>query len=228
MVRAQRFPHVVLLFAFILIVTVYASAQRLPDTARPGHYDLKFTPDMNNDTFTGEEAIDLEVLKPTDTITLNAVDLEMRDITISQGGSSQKATVQPIPKDEMVGLAVQKQLQPGPARIHLRFSGKLNNQLRGFYASTSGGKRYAISQFEATDARRAFPCFDEPAMKATFSVTLVAPNGDMAISNGPVLSDTPGPGSDEHTVKCANVPIFCCGGGAHTRIGMPSDSPLTH
>jgi len=205
MSRASWFSKVVVLAASILTLAVFASAQRLPDTAVPNHYDLKFIPDLDNDTFTGEETIDIRVRKPTNSITLNSVDLKLSDVTISVAGHQQTATVQPDTKDEMVTLTVPTQLDAGAARIHMQFSGILNNQLRGFYASESQGKKYAVSQFEATDARRAFPCFDEPAMKATFDVTLVAPKDDMAISNGPVVSDDPGPGTDQHTVKFART-----------------------
>ena len=65
--------------------------------------------------------------------------------------------------------------QPGAASIHIAFDGTLKQQLRGFYLSTTPRRKYAVTQFEATDARRAFPCFDEPAMKATFDITIVAP-----------------------------------------------------
>ena len=82
----------------------------------------------------------------------------------------------------------------------------LNNQLRGFYLSKSASRDYAVTQFESTDARRAFPCFDEPAYKATFAVTLTIDRGDMAISNGRVISDTPGPGAGQHTVKFSTTP----------------------
>src|SRR5581483_9947241 len=157
------------------------------------------------DTFEGEESIDIRVIKPTSSITLNAVDLKLQDVSISVGDQRQPATVQENTKDQQVTFTVAKQLEPGEARIHLQFSGKLNDQLRGFYASHVNGKKYAVSQFESTDARRAFPCFDEPAMKATFDVTLVAPSEDMAISNGPVVSDTSGPEPGQHTVKFART-----------------------
>ena len=201
---ASRFPTTLVLASAVLCA-VFASAQRLPETAVPVHYDLKFTPNLTSDTFEGEETIDVRVLKPTTSITINSVDLQLQDVSISVGDQRQPATVQENTRDEQVTFTVQKQLDPGPARVHLQFSGKLNDQLRGFYASHVNGKKYAVSQFEATDARRAFPCFDEPAMKATFDVTLVAPSEDMAISNGPVVSDTPGPEPGQHTVKFART-----------------------
>ena len=97
-------------------------------------------------------------------------------------------------------------LVKGPTAVHIQYSGVLNDQLRGFYLSKTKARNYAVTQFESTDARRAFPCFDEPAFKATFGVTLTIDRGDMAISNGKLLSDTPGPSITQHTLKFATSP----------------------
>ena len=82
-------------------------------------------------------------------------------------------------------------LEAGPVVLHLKFAGILNDQLRGFYLAHSKARNYAITQFEATDARRAFPSFDKPALKATFDITLIIDSPDTAISNGRIESDTP-------------------------------------
>jgi aminopeptidase N/puromycin-sensitive aminopeptidase len=93
----------------------------------------------------------------------------------------------------------------GPATIHITYTGILNSEMRGLYLGKDDqGRRYAASQFESTDARRAFPSFDEPEYKATFDITAVADKGQVAISNYKVVSDTPGPG-DKHTVKFATT-----------------------
>ena len=81
----------------------------------------------------------------------------------------------------------------GRASIHITYTGILNDKLRGFYLSKANGRRYAVTQMEATDARRAFPSWDEPAYKATFDVSLMIDRDDTAISNGAQVSDTPGP-----------------------------------
>ena len=82
-----------------------------------------------------------------------------------------------------------------------QYRGILNDQLRGLYLSKANNRRYAVTQLEATDARRMFPSFDEPAFKATFALTATIDDGDHAISNGAILSDTPGPGAGKHTLK---------------------------
>ena len=190
---------------FLLLTLSIATAQRLPETARPENYKLAFTPDLENAKFEGDETIAVNILKPTSEITLNAVDIEFHEVAIASGGTTQKATVAPDKEKEMVVLSVEKPLAAGPATIHITYTGILNSEMRGLYLGKDDqGRRYAASQFEATDARRAFPSFDEPDYKATFDITAVADKGQVAISNYKVVSDRPGPG-DKHTVKFATT-----------------------
>ena len=97
-------------------------------------------------------------------------------------------------------------LPAGKATLSIAYTGILNNELRGFYLSKGDHRNYAVTQFEPTDARRAFPSFDEPAFKATYDISLVIDSGDTAISNGPIVSDTPGPGDGKHTLKFLTTP----------------------
>lgn len=187
--------------SFLVLALCGASAQRLPEVARPENYKLTFTPDLENAKFEGDETIAIRVLKSTPEITLNAVDIDFHDVTISSGGETQNAKVTPEKDKEMVVLSVEKPLAAGVATVHITYTGILNNEMRGLYLGKDDqGRKYAATQFEATDARRAFPSFDEPDYKATFDITAVAPKGMAAISNQKVVSDTPGPG-DKHTVK---------------------------
>jgi aminopeptidase N/puromycin-sensitive aminopeptidase len=169
--------------------------------AVPENYKLIFTPNLEKATFEGDETISVRILKPTSEITLNAVDITFADVTVASGRSTQKATVTPEKDKEEVVLSVKKPLAVGPATIHITYSGILNDEMRGFYIGKDDqGRKYAATQFEATDARRAFPSFDEPNYKATFDIAAVADNGQVAISNQKIVSDTPGPG-DRHTVR---------------------------
>jgi aminopeptidase N len=178
-----------------------AGAQQLLRTVLPENYQLVLSPNFQTDKFGGVESIDVRVAQPTSTIRLNAAEITFGEATVTQNGTTQTAQVTTDPKAESATLTVAQALAAGPATIHIRYTGILNNELRGFYLSQVGDRKYGVTQFEPADARRAFPSFDQPDMKATFDLTVVADKGDMAISNGKVLSDTPGPGADKHTVK---------------------------
>ncbi len=180
---------------FIVLTISLASAQRLPEgVAKPENYKLKFTPDLEKANFEGDETISLRLLQPTTEITLNAVDIDFHEVTITSGGATQQVKVTPEKEKEMVVLSVGKPLAAGTASLHITYTGILNNEMRGLYLGKDDkGRKYAASQFEATDARRAFPSFDEPDYKATFDITAVADKDLVAISNQKVVSDTAGP-----------------------------------
>ncbi len=189
-----------ILIAALFLATA-ASAQRLPGNVVPHHYAIVMEPDLEHESFKGEETIDVELKERVQAIVLNALTLELHDVKVNDVG----ATVTADPKAETVTLALASPVGPGKAAIHIAFDGTLKQQLRGFYLSTTQRRKYAVSQFEATDARRAFPCFDEPAMKATFDVRIIAPKGDSAISNMPVVSDKELP-DGRHEVSFATTP----------------------
>ncbi len=194
----------VLLFAILL--SAPASAQRLPATVVPEHYDLTFAVDLARARFEGTETIRVQVAEPTPRIVLHALDIQFHEVTIGTKSTAQKASVSQNQADETATLTVPRPLATGATEIRIRYTGILNDKLRGFYLSKGKTRSYAVTQFESTDARRAFPCFDEPAFKATFAITLVVNRGDTAISNGKVLSDTAGPTPTHHTVKFDTTP----------------------
>jgi len=196
----------VLLVLCGLAMTAAASAQRLPGGVAPESYDLSFTPDLPAATFTGEETIHLRLEKAGSAITLNSAEITFEEATIAAGGSTQTAKVTTDESKEQATLTVASEIPAGPADVHIRFRGILNDKLRGFYLSQTARRRYAVTQMEATDARRAFPSFDEPAYKAVFNVTLVIDKGDTAISNGRIASDTAGPGDGKHTLTFSSSP----------------------
>ena len=195
-----------LTLALVASALSWAAAQRLPEgIARPENYRLTFTPDLESAKFEGDETITVQILKSTSQITLNAADIEFHDVSITSGGTTQKAKVTLEKDKEMVVLAVDKPLSPGTAKVHVAYTGILNSEMRGLYLGKDDqGRKYAATQFEATDARRAYPSFDEPDYKATFDIAAVADKGLAAISNQKVVSDTPGPGN-KHTVKFATT-----------------------
>jgi aminopeptidase N len=201
----MRWPIIASL-ATVVLTGSPAAAQRLPQTVTPVHYDLAFTVDLPGARFDGLETIRVQVPQPTTRIVLNAAEIDFDSVAVTAGGASQSASVTLDAANDQAALDLAQPVPAGDAEIHVRYRGRLNGQLRGFYLSKGPGRNDAVTQFESTDARRAFPCFDEPAYKATFDVTLTIDRGDVAISNGRVISDTPGPGARQHTVKFSTTP----------------------
>ena len=174
---------------------------RLPGTVVPRRYDLRLTPDLAAATFAGEETVTVTVNEPVGEIQLNAAELQIQSVAaegpdgmVVQGSASLDEA------QERARLVFPSPLLPGEWKLRLAFTGTLNDRLHGFYRSTykdaAGGTHVlAATQFESTDARRAFPCWDEPACKAVFAVTLVVPEGMAAVSNTRVVTEEPaGPG----------------------------------
>jgi aminopeptidase N len=183
-----------------------ASAQRLPTNVIPDSYDLTFTPNLEKATFSGEETIHVRLLKPAKTITLNSAEIEFQEVKITAGSFHMVVPVTLDEKSDQATFNVPVELPARDYFIHIKYTGILNDKLRGFYLSQTPKRRYAVTQFESTDARRAFPCFDEPAYKAVYNIKLVIDKGDTAISNGKIISDTPGPGDGKHTLTFSPSP----------------------
>ena len=191
---------------FAMIFAAAAYGQRLPDNVIPEHYTLTLTPDLQAASFVGDEKIDVTVKQPTDSITLNAAEIRFGTVTASFEGRELEATVTTDEQKEQATFNFGRTIPAGPVTLAILYHGILNNELRGFYLSKTAKRNYAVTQFEPTDARRAFPSFDEPAFKATFDVTLVVNTGDTAISNTNIASDTPGPEETQHTIHFATTP----------------------
>lgn len=139
----------------------------------------------------------MQVLKPTNEIVLNAVDLKINKAHLEMKNGDvleTKNVVYDSHEQETASIIFEKHIDSGNGNLYLEFTGELNDKMKGFYRSKyftpSGDERYAaVTQFEATDARRCFPCWDEPALKATFDITLIVPTDRVALSNMPVKSE---------------------------------------
>jgi puromycin-sensitive aminopeptidase len=174
-----------------------SDAVMLPADVKPIRYTLTLSPDLSDFTFRGDESIEIEVLEPTSTIALNSVEIAIQSctLTLSDGSTLSPVETTMNEEDETAVFRFGGKLPAGRATLALEFSGELNDKLRGFYRSKyrpkngEGEKHIATTQFEATDARRAFPCWDEPGLKASFQVTLLIPSYLKAVSNMPVVSE---------------------------------------
>ena len=220
----------VVAFSILVLTTNFSvQGQRLPAGVHPEHYGLRLTPDLQAATFSGEETIDLALDAPSKSITLNAAEIRFGEVKAyvlpsaeySYGAlGSQPKRLSAMEADKQPQTAVTtldagkeqatftfaKELPAGKVTLAIRYSGILNDKLRGFYLSKTKTRNYAVTQFEPTDARRAFPSFDEPALKATFDIALTVDAGDTVISNTNIVSDKKGPVAGKHTLAFATTP----------------------
>ncbi|RWS03629.1 Puromycin-sensitive aminopeptidase-like protein [Dinothrombium tinctorium] len=186
---------------------------RLPKTVVPQRYDLTLKPDLQSFTFTGNETIDVIVNEATNKVVLNALDLKINCASFRNtlGNVIQAEDCTVCDKSEVATITFPSNLDIGEGKLSLDFVGNLNDKLKGFYRSKyitpEGEERFsAATKFEPTNARRALPCWDEPAIKARFDVTLIVPKDRMALSNMNVISEEVE--QDLKIVKFATSPIM--------------------
>lgn len=170
----------------------------LPSAVKPTHYELELTPDLVKFTFAGKESIHVHVQEATNKITVHA-----KDVLIIGKALFVSATAERLESVEIgyssalstVSFTFPSTLPLGDGKLSLAFTGELNNKMAGFYRSkyydVDGTEMFmAATQFESLDARRCFPCWDEPAVKATFSATLIVPSDLCALSNMPEITSS--------------------------------------
>ncbi len=186
-------------FAAVVVALLAASrvsaaepTTQLPRTVRPTHYDLTIVPDAEALTFRGEETIAIDVLHPTASITLNAVALAFESVSLTGGGRAADSPVPTVHVDaprQTATFGFAAAVPAGSYRLHISYTGKIGTQAVGLFAldyqGVDGPRRVLLTQFEAADARRMLPSWDEPAIKATFDLEVVVPSAQMAVSNMP-------------------------------------------
>lgn len=160
---------------------------------RPLHYEIKLTPDLETTSFEGKTVIDIEVFNPVKEIKINALDLEIKSVIMKSNGSSIELKTSYSLEDQELTLMSDEKFN-GKFSLGFDFTGIINDKLEGFYQSkykVDGEERLAaVTQFQESDARRAFPCFDHPALKATFDITLVVSKDLNVISVGSIIEST--------------------------------------
>lgn len=165
--------------------------QRLPLNVLPTNYAVTLRPDLTNFTFDGQVVVDVDIKQETTTILLNSAELKFDRATLTFNNTNRSLTSSNVTLNadsEVATIEFPEALNVGQAKLCINYTGILNENLKGFYKSKyvhpSGETRYAaVTQFEAADARRALPCWDEPAHKATFDVTIIAEPGKTVLSN---------------------------------------------
>jgi puromycin-sensitive aminopeptidase len=162
----------------------------------PRRYEITLEPDLEQAVFSGSETITVEVTEPTTEVVLNARELQISEAVLRSGDRVLTGKVTYEEAEQRARIALEEGADPGEWRLELKFTGVLNDQLAGFYKSTfvdvdGVTQAIATTQFEATDARRAFPCWDEPDLKAVFAITLVVPDHLSAVSNSAEVERSP-------------------------------------
>ncbi len=165
---------------------------RLPKDVLPIHYDIYLRPNLIDLTFKGIVTVDLDVKNSTKTLVCNSADLKINAVKVND---VEAAGFELSEENETLTINLATNLAAGSkAKLVCDFVGELNDKMKGFYRSKyvhEGETRYAATtQFEATDARRCFPCWDEPALKATFSLNVSAPKNRVVLSNMPCIDET--------------------------------------
>ncbi len=178
---------------------------KLPKEVVPTDYSIRIVPNIDKSvsrtdssrgelTFTGTETVKLNVRSPVHQLVLNALELEITEASLD-GKALPKSAIKTDREKELLTLALPSELARGDHTLALSFSGKINQQGQGlfymhYHEQGSGTKKIMLgTQFEATDARRFFPCWDEPVFRARFQLTAVVPENWLAVSNMPVESE---------------------------------------
>ena len=156
---------------------------RLPLSVVPSAYRLFLEPDLIRYTFSGRVEIDVVIAEDIDRISLNALELELSGVTLT-GRDAESFSGEPVFDStyQTATFTFNKVIPAGGATLSMSFDGILNDQLHGFYRSSytdeeGNNQTLATTQFAPSEARRCFPCWDEPSFKATFEVSLTIPDG---------------------------------------------------
>ncbi|MBW2267785.1 MAG: M1 family metallopeptidase [Deltaproteobacteria bacterium] len=183
-------------------------AYRLPAGVKPLAVDLHVDVDpQKSDAFRGEVAISIELSGSRRAIRLHAQDLRISKARIETPNGGQRGAITPLPEVEMIEVRFPRPVPAGCATLKLAFAGKLRRDLCGLYAARVGRRQYAFTQLEATDARKFFPCFDEPAMKARFRIAVTTAKRNAVVSNSPIAHSEPA-GRGRKRVQFEETPLL--------------------
>jgi aminopeptidase N len=194
---------------------------KLPKQVVPNEYSIRIVPNIDKLTFSGSETVKINAREPVRELVLNALDLEIAGASVDDKPLP-KSAIKIDKKEELLRLALPSELSAGDHTVAFTFTGKINQQGQGlFYCKYqeqgTGAKKLMLgTQFEATDARRFFPCWDEPVFRARFQLTAVVPENWLAVSNMPIESETKI--DNEKEVRFVMTPsmssylnVFCAG-----------------
>src|SRR5262245_43287184 len=172
-----------------LALAAPATAQRLPTDVVPTFQSVHLRVDADTTDYSGSVHVDLEVRNPTSKVRLFALDQKLEEIRLTAGGKPVAVQAERGTRG-LLTLTAASPLPKGKAQLDIRFTKALDTQAVGLYRVRKDGLAYTFTQFEAEDARKAFPCWDQPAFKFPYQITLAVPERHRAITNTPVESET--------------------------------------
>src|SRR5881392_1313029 len=199
----MRVPRLAFLLLFLIASLVGAVEKpfnfnetpgKLPKEVVPTEYAIRIVPNLDNFTFAGSESVKLNVRSPIHQLVLNGLELKIEAASVD-GKELPLSAIKTDNENELLTLTLSSELAVGDHALALRFTGKINQQGQGLFymryqeQGSAARKVMLGTQFEATDARRFFPCWDEPVFRARFQLTVVIPENWLAVSNMPVESE---------------------------------------
>ena len=206
-----------------------ATPGKLPKSVVPTHYAIELAPNLQSLSIAGSEVVDIDVREPNSRVVLGAVNIEIAEASLDGGAKPAQISLDAVA--ETATLDFVSAIAPGRHKLRLAFTAKINSFGRGLffvdYPTEAGQKRMISTQLEPADARRIFPCWDEPAFKATFALTVTVPQEFLAISNMPVTKEEP-LAQDQKRVGFATTPkmssyLFVLSAGELERITADAD-----
>src|SRR2546423_2880019 len=234
----MRIPIVAFLVLFLIRSLVGAVEKpfnfnetpgKLPKEVVPTEYAIRIVPNLDNFTFAGSESVKLNVRSPIHQLVLNELELKIEAASVD-GKELPLSAIKTDNENELLTLTLPSELAVGDHALALRFTGKINQQGQGLFymryqEQGSGARKVMLgTQFEATDARRFFPCWDEPAFRARFQLTVVVPENWLAVSNMPIESETLLNGRDP--AAAGGRPRLHTSSGAPGGRALPSRKPM--
>src|SRR5256714_142856 len=234
----MRVPRLAFLLLFLIALLVGAVEKpfnfnetpgKLPKEVVPTEYAIRIVPNLDNFTFAGSETVKLNVRGPVHQLVLNGLELKIEAASVD-GKELPVSAIKADNENELLTLPFSSELAAGDHALTLRFTGKINQQGQGLFymryqEQGSGARKVMLgTQFEATDARRFFPCWDEPAFRARFQLTVVVPENWLAVSNMPIESETLLNGRDP--AAAGGRPRLHTSSGAPGGRALPSRKPM--
>ena len=194
-----------LLLAFVTTLRADAAEFRLPREVAPTGESVRLHIDPDRPAYSGDVRVELQVAAGTDSVCFHAEGQELTAIRLTQSGRALSVTRQGGP-DGLQTLHLAQPLERGPAMLEIDFTRPLGTRSVGLYRTVRDGRGYVFSQFESADGRKAFPCWDEPAFKIPWQVTLDVPRTQQAVSNAPVEREVEG--DSTKTIVFARTPAL--------------------